>query len=246
MGFPFPAGSASEELLDKLEILRGELFNKARPYPLPTSFLIDQQGRLAIIYQGAIKVDELLGDLDILDASEVERRDAGVPIAGRWFTPPQQVDMEKLVYAFRTAGYESDACFYDQKAIVQQASQLHNAGLDLLNMGRFSEAATCFQQAIDKDPKCAPAYQNLGIALLQLGKFLDAERFLREAIRMDVRQKEAHLYLGNALSLRNNLTAALDSYQEAVRLDSEFALRMPPSDLCTPASLAYPRKRNHI
>ncbi len=224
MGFPFPAGTASRELLDKLQILRGELFNKGRPFPLPSSFLIDRQGRLAIVNRGTIDVDTLLSDLVILDASELERRDAGVPIAGRWFTQPQQIKMAQLAHAFRTAGYEKDALFYDQKKIIQQASQIHNAGLDLLNQGRFPEAITCFQQALEKDPKCAPAFQNMGIALLQLHKFAASERCLREAIRLDKGQKEAHLYLGNALSLTTRLPEALSSYQEAVRLDSEFAM----------------------
>ena len=61
--FPFATGHATPRLLQLLETLRAELFSHEQPYPVPTSFLVDAQGQVSVIYVGPLSVDQLLTDL---------------------------------------------------------------------------------------------------------------------------------------------------------------------------------------
>ena len=66
VGFAWPAGVATAELLDKLQIVHNQLFDRHRPLPVPCSFLIDTDGALAAIYQGSVGVDRVLEDAALL------------------------------------------------------------------------------------------------------------------------------------------------------------------------------------
>ncbi len=59
---PFAHGLASAETLGVLQHLHDNLTPMNRPLPVPTSFLVDAAGRLAVIYKGRVSVDTVLAD----------------------------------------------------------------------------------------------------------------------------------------------------------------------------------------
>ena len=63
LGYPFPWGHLEASQLDYLQGLHNLLFFLRRPLPLPSSFLVDAQGRLSVIYRGAVSADQLLEDV---------------------------------------------------------------------------------------------------------------------------------------------------------------------------------------
>ena len=81
--FPFDVGTANQqtpELFDKRH-----LFERLDPYPLPSSFLFDEEHRLAVVYLGPVSVDQLIKDVTWLpDADRLA--DSALPFSGKWIS----------------------------------------------------------------------------------------------------------------------------------------------------------------
>ncbi|MGI9518630.1 MAG: ASPIC/UnbV domain-containing protein, partial [Pirellulaceae bacterium] len=67
LGLPFHVGMADPILLEKLRRLHNNMITLETPLPLPTSFLVDPDGNLNVIYKGPVKVDTLLADVKTRD-----------------------------------------------------------------------------------------------------------------------------------------------------------------------------------
>ena len=46
---------------------------------MPSSFLIDEFGEVAVIYKGKVSVDQILSDLKLLDVNAEQRRALALP-----------------------------------------------------------------------------------------------------------------------------------------------------------------------
>ena len=84
--FPFRAGASQPELMEKLEILQQFYFSYQRPFSVPQSLLIDEQGRLSVIYHGTVDVDTLLADVARMKASHPDTGLDSKLFEGRWAT----------------------------------------------------------------------------------------------------------------------------------------------------------------
>ncbi|MCP4192427.1 MAG: redoxin domain-containing protein [Planctomycetaceae bacterium] len=91
-------GIAAETMVNRLQFLDENLFAQKRKLVIPTSFLIDAQGRLAAIYRGAIDFDLLERHLRQLSLDGKDRYEAALPFSGRWFRA------QKLNAPIRLAG----------------------------------------------------------------------------------------------------------------------------------------------
>ncbi|MCH8922885.1 MAG: ASPIC/UnbV domain-containing protein, partial [Planctomycetes bacterium] len=86
--FPFTAANATTELVDRLEVVQRTVLDIKKPLPLPSSFLIDGDGRVVAIYRGPLDVDRLLRDVAVLGLGIDESRKLAVPLRGRRLHPP--------------------------------------------------------------------------------------------------------------------------------------------------------------
>jgi Ca-activated chloride channel homolog len=116
-------------------------------------------------------------------------------------------------------------------------------GNRLYREGRYEEAATAYQEALQRGEESPALFYNLGTTLLRLGRHAEAEEFLLRATgALDPELRQRALYnLGNrfleegragqgpqALGL---LDAAVESYKQALRLkpadaDAKFNLEL--------------------
>ena len=111
MGLPFETGKGDRVLLDTLDAFQRATLDRWRPLPVPTSVLVDERGRVAVIYRGPVEVGQLLADVKLLKASPEELRQAAVPFEGQWFDPvpvaspgtvsAQFIDMSMIGHAYR-------------------------------------------------------------------------------------------------------------------------------------------------
>lgn len=69
-GLSKSAGYADETLLEAFQTLIVEVTGKSESTPMPSSFLVDSEGRLAALYLGPVEVDTLLKDLRRLKRAE--------------------------------------------------------------------------------------------------------------------------------------------------------------------------------
>ncbi len=111
MGFPFETGRGDRVLLDTLDAFQRATLDRWRLLPVPTSVLVDELGRVAVIYRGPVEVGQLLADVKLLKASPEALRKAAVPFDGQWFDPvpvanpstvsAQFIDMSMIGHAYR-------------------------------------------------------------------------------------------------------------------------------------------------
>jgi tetratricopeptide (TPR) repeat protein len=223
MRYPFTVGHGSEELLRKLEVLRGELFSNLTPFPVPTSFLLDDEGRLRIVYLGPMKVEQLLLDADAISASDEQWRELASPMRGRWFTEPKPIRLTNLAKAMAEAGFNEDAQWYRDKAAPQTALNHCSLALDLERQGKLRGALEQYKLAIKIDPNSARAYSLLGKFLMRRRQFDPALTALTNSVKLNPNDSDTHFNLGTLRVLRREIEAATTSYREAISVDPDHA-----------------------
>ena len=109
MNWPFQAGVASERMVRKLTSLHHRVFYRQRPIPLPSSFLLDANGDVAVIYQGPASPSQLLDDIELLDANPATIARSALPFPGRQILKTYDPSPLGLALAYREGGYLDDA-----------------------------------------------------------------------------------------------------------------------------------------
>ena len=80
--FPFTSGRATTETVHKLERAHAVMFHQPITLPVPTSFLIDHEGRIAAVYRGVVGVDRVIADVATVHSGLDAVRMASVPMRG--------------------------------------------------------------------------------------------------------------------------------------------------------------------
>ena len=237
---PFLSGTASLELLEKLEILQDRLFDLRVSFAVPSSFLIDREGNLAVIYRGPLTVDRLVQDLSLLEASPAALRDLSVPFAGRWFSRPGRIYLERIAEDFAER-YPEEAIRYLQIAVrdavaagqtVGPAGRKQNAKdqvktrLSLASLlarqARYPEAQTEAGQALALEPENVEA--NLLRAELYYRENKPAEAIgqYRKVLELDPKRGGVRYNLASLLYQSGQRDLAIEQLHETLRLNPEM------------------------
>ena len=195
----FDSGYAEEDLLDIFGLIQQAMLETPPGLVLPTGYLVDPAGRLAAVYRGPVKLENLVADARFAASPADPKRDLEVAVAfpGRWAGPPPVADLEKLGVILRSRGHTELATKY-----------LH--GLQL------SEFAPGWVKA-----RRSESLEDLGRALAGQGKHEEAVETFRKALRVDSNQSSIHSELGHSLMALGRIEAAADQYTAAVRLTPE-------------------------
>ena len=100
LSFPFASAWATERLVMNFDLFQRAVLDRWRPLPVPSSFLIDQHGQVAVIYKGPVAADQVIADLELLDLSPHALRKRAVPFPGRWITDPGPADPLRVCSQF--------------------------------------------------------------------------------------------------------------------------------------------------
>ena len=87
LGFWFPAGMSSSEFLQLLEVVKPSILDRFEELPLPTSLLLDAQGRLAKIYLGPCETAQVIQDANQLASGDREILQQSSERSGEWNFP---------------------------------------------------------------------------------------------------------------------------------------------------------------
>lgn len=191
----FHAGFATVDALETLDTLQRSVLDRKRRTPVPTSFLVDRERRVAVIYKGPVGVATLLEDVARLGARAEELRTRAVPFPGRWLSVPPEADLGALELAYVERGLEAAASDVARAKIVSKertrAGILNEMGKVRAQQGKLEEAAASFREAVQLEPSFLEANVNLGYALHQLGRVAEALRCYEDALRLDSRNVTA-------------------------------------------------------
>ena len=110
-GLARDAGYVDGALMKLFEVVFIEVFGQLDEAALPTSLLFDASGQLAVIYRGAVDVDQLLADVEVL-ASEQEPTSSGERLTdGHWYLRLRR-DYATLARVFGELGRQRMAELY--------------------------------------------------------------------------------------------------------------------------------------
>ena len=165
LGFPFESGFALAETVKELTALHGSVVYRERPLPLPTSFLVDRRGQVAIIYKGPVTPDQVLADLDHLETSTSDPKSFAFPFPGRDGIAQFPLSSVGFAKAYEEGGYFDDAeqelvrFLFNTKELKSQsirrqvASAYLSLGSLLQRQGRWRESTTLFDKALGQFPQ---------------------------------------------------------------------------------------------
>lgn len=239
LALPFDSGLASAGFVDILQIAHDLLLAQRRPLPVPTSFLLDSQGRVAAIYKGQVQVDQLLADLAALELDEQGQRQAALPFPGRWmFSVTRKARQLPLLQEMAAAQRLNEAARYahDQRASLALepgiASFLHkmvraleqglrdtptsdgqiSLGMVHALLGDPQAAASAYGAALATEPASAAAAHGLARARGSAGDYGQALKHYKGLI--EAYPGDASLYASRAAlysSIGNHSLAIADT-----------------------------------
>lgn len=235
IGFPFTAGLASPDLLEKLDALQDALMSlRAQAGQLPSSFLFDRFGRLAVVYQGSVSTDQLLQDVQLTDS--VSPESASLPFSGVWINEHERTGTTLLDVArkMRERGLAEEALRYGVLAAdvmsrqnlspddrMELAQMFFDHGFAMLEDQHFDDAARFLGEAVRMRPEWVEAHVNLGNAWRALGRTERAVQHLSQAVQLNPQLFAAHFSLGVLLLKENKLQRAAQHLQAAVQIDPQ-------------------------
>ncbi len=206
MRFPFLNANTNQEatrkILADLQTYHDRVLPTDRPLPVPSSFLIDGDGNLAVIYRGRLSVDALLSDLNHTKGTLFERWVRAAPLPGR------TIRHENAMKSLRAV----EAGVYYQHASREYGTK-----------GGTDTALHYLQEVLRFDPESDHVHQTLGEIHLLRGNLQLAEKFYREAVRLKPGIAINHEGLANVHSRLGRADLALPAFDRAISLDPNRA-----------------------
>ena len=231
--FPFANVSATQPLIDSLQKLHDTHVGLHRPLPLPTSFLIDGRGRLAVIYKGPVDVDTLLDDLQHPQLSRPERWLAAAPLGGSSIDHPsvlRTADWEAAALQYRQAlkyeelgdGNTARALCLDAVGSIPEFAPAHWMLANISVRGnKFELAAKRLETLLELTPDDPACHFLLARVRAGLGNRAACLQHLRETVRLKPDHAEAHIILADLLVLEGDAAAAVKHYGKGIELAPE-------------------------
>jgi tetratricopeptide (TPR) repeat protein len=226
----FPIVSVPPELVAVYNLLYGRLFDRHRDITLPTTFLIDAQGNVAKIYQGALRLDHVEADFRKIPKTAAERLALGLPFAG----VSETYDVGRNYLSFGSVFYErgyleqAEAFFrLAEKDDPGGAEPLYGLGSIYLEQQKRKEAREYFERAVkstaDYPPTLPNAWNNLGILAAREGNTDEAIGFFKKALEINPDHAVALQNLGNAYRQKKDWDAASKTLLHALALNPDDA-----------------------
>jgi tetratricopeptide (TPR) repeat protein len=224
----FPVLIGSPDTLSIYNLLYRHLFDRHRDLPLPALFLIDQQGKIVKIYQGAVPADHLGTDFHAIPRSDTERLGKALPFPG--LTATYEFGRNNLSFGsiFYERGYYEQAEEFFRQALEDDPSSaeaFYGIGSVYLQQQKAAEARENFERAIKLHaayPGTLPnAWNNLGILAAREGNTDSAIADFEHALEIEPAHSIALLNLGNAYRQKKDWAAAKSTLERALVLNPE-------------------------
>jgi tetratricopeptide (TPR) repeat protein len=228
--WPFASADATPELLDALDILQRSVTDRYDRLALPTSFLADADGRLAVLYRGPVPPATLLADLSRLPSAPEEIRRSAAPFPGRWLSPPPEPDLARLEAKLADRGLAALARHYQllqYETRVRTPSDIHvEFGLVRARQGQLEAAIAEFRRAAELDPASFLPRSHLGTALHETGNLEAAVEAYEVALRLNPRHEDTLYNLALAYAALGRTEDAARQLELLRPLDQELARKL--------------------
>jgi tetratricopeptide (TPR) repeat protein len=237
-GWPFPVRLATSEAIEELTRLDNSTFYFQWPLPVPTSFLVDREGRVAAIYKGAVTSEQVMNDARLLEAPREEFEQAAAFFPGRDGMRYFQLHPLAFAAAYIEGEYYDDAKSHIEQFLAQRRKDdsedpNKNAAAGDKEIIRSYQLLVAIARLAGKPQEEIDAYyelerlQTLPPAMVaRLALLLASEKRPEEATRRVAALADAHpesaevLDLVGSTYLRFGETrSAIEAFRRAVKLD---------------------------
>jgi len=233
--FPFAVGATDQNSLRALTILHDQVITRQRPLPLPSSFLIDKWGRLAAIYKGPVSSQQLLSDLDLLEADATTLAGQAFPFPCRNGTHLFNLSPLGFAQAYLENGDHAAARQEAHKMINTPLTE--NAEADLAkraqawyflgtmeqSLRNWEDAVEAYQTTLDLSPNQILLHIPLGVSQWQAGRENEARQTFKDALAKGEKNPTLLEALGKAHLQIKQYNQAISYFQEAVALAPQQA-----------------------
>ena len=217
LGLSYTVLLADARTAEAYSVLNERLFDRRRALAIPTSFLLDGEGRIVRVYRGEVEPDQVLADLQA-GAGEA------LPFAGLWVKSQPRRDFQELGSAFAERGLGTAARAMFDEAIAQGDRSpllLNNLAGALIADGEAERAEAVLREALAGAPGLTDAAVNLASLLVRRGAVSEAESLLEQALQHQPRDGQALSVLGSIRFSQGRLDIAEALFRRAVEAQPE-------------------------
>jgi len=223
----FPVLRATADVCAVYNLLFRSLFDRRRDMNLPTSFLVDADGAIAKIYQGAASPEQMERDARSIPHTSAERLAKALPFPG--VAEGYEFGRNYLSYGsiFFERGYlEQSEAFFQLALRDNPSSAEANYGLGsiYLQQQKSAEARASFEHAVQLQPTypgtLPKAWNNLGILAARAGRTDEAVNNFKQALKLDPDYTIALNNLGNAYRQGKQWEDAKSAFQRSLNVNA--------------------------
>ncbi|HXM65898.1 MAG TPA: FG-GAP-like repeat-containing protein [Candidatus Acidoferrum sp.] len=213
----------SDDVAGIYNILYRYMFDRHRDLGLPTSFLIDHQGRVVKVYQGPINPAHVEQDFRHIPQTNEDRLATALPFPGIAETVEFARNYLSYGAVFFQRGYFDQSAASFQLALRDNpasAEAAYGLGSAYLSQQKTAEARRSFERATKLHSSypdtLANAWNNIGLLDTQDGRMDDAIRCFQEVLRLSPDYPIGLINLGNAYRLTKNFDEARKIFERAL------------------------------
>ena len=151
-GYPFDFGVIDAAGMQELSAVHYQTFAVQRPLALPSSFLTDASGRIGVLYTGAVGVDHLLEDVELMGATRSVIEGEAFPFPGRNGVEHFTLTHLAFAQAFHSGG-DSDAA---RDYLTEQLSTRESSLKELYFLGTVEQSQGDGRLQQRSTSKCSP------------------------------------------------------------------------------------------
>ena len=222
--FSFPVVFATEEVAGIYNITYRYLFDRRRNLAIPTSFLLDKEGMIVKVYQGAIVPERLLADVKTIPTTAAGRMQKAMPLGGVLYQGGfQRNDFTYGVALFQRGYLEQSAESFQHVVAAKPDDPEGYYNLGTLNLRRndFKQAREYLEKTLKLRASYPEAWNNLGMMSAQEGHADEAIQNFEQALLLRPTYAIALLNLGNVYRRQGAFEKAQDCLTRALEIEPD-------------------------
>jgi Flp pilus assembly protein TadD/peroxiredoxin len=219
--FSFPVLFATEEVAGVYNIIYRYLFDRRRDLAIPASFLLDKEGMIVKVYQGAIEPRRLLEDVRSAPTTAADRKQKALPLGGVLYQGAFQRNDFTYGIALFQHGYLDQAAESFQQVIASRPDDpegYYNLGTLNLRRNDFQQARYYLEQTLKLRPNYPEAWNNLGMIAAQEGHPDEAVKNFQQSLLLRPGYGTALLNLGNVYRRQRSFEQAQEFLDQALAI----------------------------